>query len=98
LNETRDVLAEVMFEGGFPGHKAEAEAILDQRKSARWQAEALTVDTGDTLARLTRSVLQAAFDCDICCGSLEVALPKGIDELPGEDNPLAIAVLRWQGD
>jgi hypothetical protein len=31
------VLAEVTFEGGFPGHKTEAEPILDQRKSARWQ-------------------------------------------------------------
>ena len=83
MNETRDVLAEVMFEGGFPGHKAEAEAILDQRKSARWQAEALTVDTGDRLAQLERSVLKAAFDCDIRCGGLKVALAKGIDELRG---------------
>jgi hypothetical protein len=91
LNETRDVLAEVTFEGGFPGHKAEAEAILDHRKSARWQTEALTVDTGDRLARLKRSVLKAAFDCDIRCSGLKVALAKGIDELPGEDDPLAIA-------
>src|SRR5215831_15198274 len=86
-----DMLAEVTLEGGFPGHKGEAETVIDHRKSARCQIESLTVETGDRFARFKRSVRKAAFDCNIRGRSVEVALPQGIDELLGEDDALTIA-------
>ena len=86
-----DMLAEVTLEGGFPGHKGEAETVIDHGKSARCQTESRTVETGDRFARFKRSVRKAVFDCDIRGRSVEVALPQGIDELPGEDDALPIA-------
>ena len=86
-----DMLAEVTLEGGFPGHKGEAETVIDHGKSARCQIESLAVETGDRLARFMRSVRKAVFDCDIRGRSVEVALPQGIDELLGEDDALTIA-------
>jgi hypothetical protein len=86
-----DMLAEVALEGGFPGDKGEAETVIDHRKPARCQIESLTVETGDGLAGFKRSVRKAAFNCDICGRSVEVALPQGLDELLGEDDALTIA-------
>ncbi len=85
------MLAEVTLEGGFPGHKGEAETVIDHGKSARCQIESLAVETGDRLAGFKRSVRKAVFDRDIRGRSVEVALPQSLDELLGEDDALTIA-------
>ena len=85
------MLAEATFEGGFPRHKTEAEPILDQRKSARWQAEALTVDTGDRVARLERYSRPLLIAISAAAASRlrwrRVSMSSG-----GEHDPLAIDI------
>ena len=46
-----DVAAELLFEGGRPGHELEAEAVVDHGEAAGGEREALPIGPGDILAR-----------------------------------------------
>ncbi len=45
-----DVAAELLFEGGRPGHELEAKTVVDHGEAARGEREALPVGPGDILA------------------------------------------------
>src|SRR5712691_11094916 len=78
------------FERGLPRHEAEAEPVVDHDEAAGREVHTLTVDAGDGLAFIDRSMCKPALRCDSRCDRIHLTLAKRVKQIAGEDDVLAL--------
>jgi len=78
--DARDVAAELLFEGGRPGHELEAEAVVDHGEAAGGERETLPVGPGDILARRSAVERLAGLGGEPLAQHLHLPLSKRSDQ------------------
>src|SRR6266403_6000646 len=80
---------------GVPRHQAEPKPIIDHRKAAGCEADALAVDAVDDVALGSCAVRQSRIRCDARSCLVELAPAERFQQVAGKDDtlPLTIPVL-----
>jgi deoxycytidylate deaminase len=85
-----DLPSELLLQRRSPGHELEVESIVDHCKAAGGKCDALAVDARDMLVFGGWAMSKPRFGRQFRGGSIELALAQSVDEIAGEDDPLAL--------
>src|SRR5882757_5848848 len=87
-HRARDMLAELLFEGGAPRHQLEAETIVDHGESAGGQGDPLPIGPGDLLAFGGRMMRESSLSREFGDRIVQLAPTQSVQEIAGEDDSL----------
>jgi hypothetical protein len=83
-------LAEFLFQRWPPGHELETKPIIDHRKPARGQRNALAVNAGDVIALAGWRMRKAGFGSEPIGDSVKLSLTQRVDEAGRKDYTVAL--------